>query len=74
MYVWVMSGLMMISQRWIYAQQVVYDENFFAELYKLKAPKDDVHLADGVGFMVSQERYQAHLKAAIEIKQVCTFG
>ena len=39
-------------------------------MYKLKAPNDDVHLMNGAGFMVRQERYNAHLKVAKEIKEV----
>ena len=63
----------MVSNRWIYARQTVYDGNFSAELFKPKTPEDDVRLADGTGFMVGQERYNAHLKVATEIKEVQNF-
>lgn len=37
----------------------------------MKRPEDDVHLTDGDGFMVQEGPFQAHLKVAVEIKQVC---
>ena len=43
---------------------------FKTNLFKPKAPKDDIRLADGAGFMVGQDRYHSHLKAATEIKEV----
>ena len=61
---------MTVSNRWIYSWQIVYDGNFSAELFKPKVPKDDIRLADGAGFMVGQDRYQAHLKVVTEIKEV----
>lgn len=48
----------------------MYDGNFSAELFKPKVPEDDVRLTNGAGFMVSQDRYHAHLKVVTEIKQV----
>lgn len=36
----------------------------------MKCPKDDVHLTNGEGFMVTESLYQEQLKAAVEIKQV----
>ena len=48
----------------------MYDGNFSAELFKPKAPKDVILLANGAGFMVGQDQYHSHLKVATEIKEV----
>lgn len=47
------------------------DGNFTADQLAMRRPDDDVHLTDGTGFMTQDERYQSHLKVAIEIKEVC---
>jgi hypothetical protein len=36
----------------------------------MRRPDDDVHLTYGTGFLTEEVRYQNHLKAAIEIKEV----
>jgi hypothetical protein len=37
---------------------------------KTKNPSDDVSLADGHGFMVKEQDYQAHIKIAIDHREV----
>jgi hypothetical protein len=56
--------------RWKFTRGYVFDGNFSAEQLKMKRPEDDVHLTDGTGFLTEDARYQEHLKAAIEIKEV----
>jgi hypothetical protein len=48
----------------------VKDGNFTAVHQKQRNPEDDVHLADGHGFMVQTGPYQEHLKVAKEYKEV----
>ena len=56
--------------RYKYSRDICLDGNFSADQTKMKCPDDDVHLTNGDGFMVTESLYQAHLKAAVEIKQV----
>ena len=44
----------------------IMDGNFSAQHMQMKNPKDDVRLADGHGFMVSDAAYKDHLKTAIK--------
>lgn len=46
------------------------DGNFKAEHLKMRAPEDDVVLADGAGFMVGQDDYAEHVRTAKEYKEV----
>ena len=46
------------------------DGNFQAEHMKMRNPENDVPLSDGTGFMVSRMPYEAHLKSAVESRQV----
>jgi hypothetical protein len=59
-----------IPPRWRYRRCIVVDGNFSAEHMKMKCPKDDVWLSNGVGYMVEHEPYQNHLTMTIEAKQV----
>ncbi|KAF7970570.1 hypothetical protein HWV62_23675 [Athelia sp. TMB] len=52
-----------------YSRDICLDGNFSADQTKMKCPDDDVHLTNGDGFMVTESLYQAHLKAAVEVKQ-----
>jgi hypothetical protein len=56
--------------RWKFTRGFVFDGSFSAEQLKMRRPKDDVHLTNGTGFLTQEERYQNHLKVAIEIKEV----
>lgn len=49
----------------------VMDGNFSAEHLKMRRPTDDIPLADGHGFMVTDGRYKEHLKAAVDVREVC---
>lgn len=39
---------------------------------KMKQPHLDVRLSDGLGYMVTEADYQAHLLLAVESKEVCS--
>ncbi len=56
--------------RWKYTQTIVMDGNFVSEHLQMKNPADDVKLSDGHGFMVTAERYEAHLKVANDTREV----
>ena len=60
--------------RWVFARSIVKDGNFSAEHLKMKKPENDVALADGTGFMVTDKPYKEHLAAAKEIKGVQNFA
>ena len=41
---------------------------------KMKTPEDDVSLADGKGYMVTEEPYQNHITESVEEREVsCDF-
>lgn len=46
------------------------DGNFSAEHYEMTNPEDDVRLADGHGFMTTDQPYKLHLQDAKEVAQV----
>ena len=47
------------------------DGNFSAEHVKMKKPGDDVALADGHGYFVTDADYKSHLKVASDAIEVC---
>lgn len=49
---------------------VIMDGNFSAQHQKMKKPEDDVRLADGNGYMVTDGPYKEHLKTAKVFNQV----
>ena len=49
------------------------DGNFTAQHMNMKQPHLDVSLSDGLGYMVTEGEYQAHLSSAVESKEVCPF-
>lgn len=49
------------------------DGNFTAQHMNMKQPRLDVSLSDGLGYMVTEGEYQAHLSLAVESKEVCLF-
>ncbi|KAH9922726.1 uncharacterized protein B0H18DRAFT_1183398 [Fomitopsis serialis] len=57
------------ANQWKYTQSFVMDGNFSAEHLKMRSPKEDVSLADGHGFMVTEEPYKCHLKEAVEVRE-----
>ena len=50
----------------------VVDGNFTADHIKQKRPDDDIWLTDGEGMMAAREPYYSHIKAAKDIKEVCS--
>ena len=58
--------------RWKYTRSVVLDGNFSAQHRKMRNPEDDVALADGHAFMVTDAPYKEHLKTAAEFHEVRT--
>ncbi|KAH9917410.1 uncharacterized protein B0H18DRAFT_913487 [Fomitopsis serialis] len=57
------------KDRWKFTQTFVMDGNFSAEHLKMRRPQDDVSLADGHGFMVTDGPYKRHLKEAIDARE-----
>ena len=51
-------------------QTFVVDGNFSAEHLKMRQPANDVSIADGHGFMVTDGPYKQHLVEANEDRQV----
>ena len=56
--------------RWKYMQTFVIDGNFSAEHLKMRQPANDISIADGHGFMVTDGPYKQHLLEATEDRQV----
>jgi len=54
----------------LFMQGFMMDGNFQAEHMRMRNPENDVPLSDGAGFMVSKKPYEAHLKSAVERRQV----
>lgn len=47
------------------------DGNFSAQHQRMKKPEDDVRLADGHGYMVTDAPYKVHLRSAKTFSQAC---
>lgn len=60
----------MQTHSWKYTRSVVLDGNFSAQHRKMRNPDDDVALADGHAFMVTDAPYKEHLKTAAEFNEV----
>ncbi|KAG1900018.1 uncharacterized protein F5891DRAFT_980633 [Suillus fuscotomentosus] len=54
---------------WLYARSLVMDSNFKAEHLHPTHLEDEVWLTDGQCFMVSKDRYKAHLAIAKDVVQ-----
>ncbi|KAI0739708.1 hypothetical protein C8Q80DRAFT_1288610 [Daedaleopsis nitida] len=52
-----------------YTQSVVLDGNFSTQHRRMKNPEDDVALADGHSYMVTEAPYKAHLQSATVFKE-----
>jgi hypothetical protein len=52
------------------ARQYVLDGNFTAQHMKMKNPGGDIALSDGLGYMVREGPYEAHIANAFESKEV----
>lgn len=53
-------------------RSIALDGNFSARHRKMKHPEDDVPLADGHAFMVTDGPYKTHLGSAHETRDVCS--
>jgi hypothetical protein len=51
-------------------RRFVVDGNFTAQHMNMRQPQLDVFLSDGLGYMVTDTDYQAHLASATESKEV----
>ncbi|KAI1783692.1 hypothetical protein LXA43DRAFT_977006 [Ganoderma leucocontextum] len=60
------------KKQWKYTRSVVLDGNFSAQHRKMRNPADDVPLADGHAFMVTDAPYKEHLKTAAEFREKTT--
>ncbi|KAG0697969.1 hypothetical protein DFH29DRAFT_878331 [Suillus ampliporus] len=56
-------------EEWLVMRRYVVDGNFTAQHMKMKIPEDDVSLADGKGYMVTEGPYQAHIDDSVEEKE-----
>ncbi|KAG1828201.1 hypothetical protein EV424DRAFT_1344918 [Suillus variegatus] len=54
---------------WLVMQRYVVDGNFTAQHMKMKTPEDDVSLADGKGYMVTEGPYETHIIESVEEKE-----
>ena len=50
------------------------DGNFTAQHMKMRKPKDDVSLSDGLEYIVANEPYQKHVAQAANNEEVCIIG
>ena len=60
----VRTGVLILYIRWKYARAIVFDGNFSAQHRRMKNPEEDIRLADGHAFMVTDGPYKAHLAEA----------
>ncbi|KAG1720661.1 uncharacterized protein EDB91DRAFT_1064768, partial [Suillus paluster] len=57
------------EQKWLVMRRFVVDGNFTAQHMNMRQPQLDVFLSDGLGYMVTDGDYQAHLASAMESKE-----
>ncbi|KAG1797217.1 hypothetical protein EV424DRAFT_1475109 [Suillus variegatus] len=65
-------GINMPSQweeKWLVMKRFVVDGNFTAQHMNMQQPKLDIYLSDGLGYMVTEAEYQAHLTSATESRE-----
>nr|VWO96150.1 Amino acid permease family protein [Ganoderma boninense] len=60
------------EKQWKYTRSIVLDGNFSAQHRKMRNPEDDVALADGHAFMVTDAPYKQHLQTAAEFNEKST--
>lgn len=51
-------------------KRFVVDGNFTAQHMNMRQPELDIYLSDGLGYMVTEAEYQAHLTSATESREV----
>ncbi|KAG1726471.1 hypothetical protein EDB19DRAFT_1897637 [Suillus lakei] len=57
------------KQKWLIMKRFVVDGNFTAQHMNMRQPKLDIFLSDGLGYMVAEREYQAHLASATESRE-----
>ncbi|KAG1829450.1 hypothetical protein EV424DRAFT_1470721 [Suillus variegatus] len=65
-------GINMLSQweeKWVVMKRFVVDGNFTAQHMNMRRPELDIYLSDGLGYMVTEAEYQAHLTSATESRE-----
>ncbi|KAG1863081.1 hypothetical protein F4604DRAFT_1587244, partial [Suillus subluteus] len=60
------------KQKWLIMKRFVVDGNFTAQHMNMRQPKLDIFLSDGLGYMVAEGEYQAHLASATESRERST--
>lgn len=63
------TELIFVVGSWLVMQRYVVDGNFTAQHMKMKTPEDDVSLADGKGYMVTEGPYETHIIESVEEKE-----
>lgn len=63
------TELIFVVSSWLVMQRYVVDGNFTAQHMKMKTPEDDVSLADGKGYMVTEGPYETHIIESVEEKE-----
>ncbi|KAG1887759.1 hypothetical protein F4604DRAFT_1570502, partial [Suillus subluteus] len=56
------------QHNWLIMQRYVVDGNFTAQHMNMRQPHLNVSLSDGLGYMVTEAGYQAHLSSVMESK------
>ncbi|KAG1829726.1 hypothetical protein DFJ58DRAFT_848610 [Suillus subalutaceus] len=55
---------------WLFMRRFVVDGDFTAQHMNMRQPQLNIFLSDGLGYMVTDTDYQAHLASATESKEV----
>ncbi|KAG2114043.1 hypothetical protein BD769DRAFT_1363967 [Suillus cothurnatus] len=63
------STILIFAYRWLVMKRFVVDGNFTAHHMNMRQPKLDIFLSDGLGYIVTEREYQAHLASATESKE-----
>lgn len=62
-----------VQCRWLVMKRFMVDGNFTAQHMNMRQPELDIFLSDGLGYMVEEGDYKAHLASATESREVSTF-
>ncbi|KAG2109049.1 uncharacterized protein F5147DRAFT_652614 [Suillus discolor] len=60
--------------QWLVMKRFVVDGNFTAQHMNMRQLKEDIFLSDGLGYMVTEGEYQAHLASATESRKHAARG
>ncbi|KAG2739063.1 hypothetical protein P692DRAFT_201730186, partial [Suillus brevipes Sb2] len=61
-----------VQCRWLVMKRFVVDGNFTAQHMNMRQPELDIFLSDGLGYMVEEGDYKAHLASATESRERST--